>query len=62
MIVFLFIVYEFSIKSLFLFGCGKVCDIYVVDDDCLLFVIIDCISVFDVVMGEIILMKGVVLM
>lgn len=57
----MFIFYEFMFCLLLFFGCGKVCDNYVVGNDKFLIVMIDCLLVFDVVMGELILNKGCVL-
>ena len=53
--------YESSIKSLPLISKGKVRDIYAVGDDKLLMVTTDRLSAFDVVMGEPIPGKGIVL-
>jgi phosphoribosylaminoimidazole-succinocarboxamide synthase len=53
--------YESSIKSLPLISKGKVRDIYAIGDDQLLMVTTDRLSAFDVVMGEPIPGKGVVL-
>jgi phosphoribosylaminoimidazole-succinocarboxamide synthase len=53
--------YETSIKSLPLISKGKVRDIYAVGDDKLLMVTTDRLSAFDVVMGEPIPGKGIVL-
>lgn len=53
--------YESSIKSLPLISKGKVRDIYAIGDDQLLMVTTDRLSAFDVVMGEPIPGKGIVL-
>jgi phosphoribosylaminoimidazole-succinocarboxamide synthase len=53
--------YESSIKSLPLISKGKVRDIYAIGDDRLLMVTTDRLSAFDVVMGEPIPGKGIVL-
>jgi len=53
--------FETSIQSLPLISKGKVRDIYAVDDDHLLMVTTDRLSAFDVVMGEPIPGKGIVL-
>jgi phosphoribosylaminoimidazole-succinocarboxamide synthase len=53
--------YESSIKSLPLISKGKVRDIYAIGDDQLLMVTTDRLSAFDVVMGEPIPEKGIVL-
>jgi phosphoribosylaminoimidazole-succinocarboxamide synthase len=53
--------YESSIQSLPLISKGKVRDIYAIGDDRLLMVTTDRLSAFDVVMGEPIPGKGVVL-
>ena len=53
--------YESSIKSLPLISKGKVRDIYAIGDDKLLMVTTDRLSAFDVVMGEPIPGKGIVL-
>ena len=53
--------YESSIKSLPLISKGKVRDIYAVGNDKLLMVTTDRLSAFDVVMGEPIPGKGIVL-
>ena len=53
--------YESSIKSLPLISKGKVRDIYAIGDDKLLMVTTDRLSAFDVVMGEPIPAKGIVL-
>jgi phosphoribosylaminoimidazole-succinocarboxamide synthase len=53
--------YESSIKSLPLISKGKVRDIYAIGDDQLLMITTDRLSAFDVVMGEPIPGKGVVL-
>lgn len=53
--------YESSIKSLPLISKGKVRDIYAVGDDKLLMVTTDRLSAFDVVMGDPIPGKGIVL-
>jgi phosphoribosylaminoimidazole-succinocarboxamide synthase len=53
--------YESSIQSLPLISKGKVRDIYAIGDDRLLMVTTDRLSAFDVVMGEPIPGKGIVL-
>jgi phosphoribosylaminoimidazole-succinocarboxamide synthase len=53
--------YESSIKSLPLISKGKVRDIYAIGDDQLLMITTDRLSAFDVVMGEPIPGKGIVL-
>ena len=53
--------YATSIKSLPLLSKGKVRDVYALDDDKLLMITTDRLSAFDVVMGEPIPEKGVVL-
>ncbi len=53
--------YESSIKSLPLISKGKVRDIYAIGDDKLLMITTDRLSAFDVVMGEPIPGKGIVL-
>lgn len=53
--------YETSIKSLPLLSKGKVRDVYALGDDKLLMITTDRLSAFDVVMGEPIPEKGVVL-
>ena len=53
--------YESSIQSLPLISKGKVRDIYAIGDDRLLMVTTDRLSAFDVVMGEPIPRKGIVL-
>jgi phosphoribosylaminoimidazole-succinocarboxamide synthase len=53
--------YESSIKSLPLISKGKVRDIYAIGDDQLLMVTTDRLSAFDVVMGEPIPEKGIIL-
>jgi phosphoribosylaminoimidazole-succinocarboxamide synthase len=53
--------YESSIKSLPLISKGKVRDIYAIGDDQLLMITTDRLSAFDVVMGESIPGKGIVL-
>ena len=53
--------YATSIKSLPLLSKGKVRDVYALDDDKLLMITTDRLSAFDVVMGEPIPEKGIVL-
>ena len=53
--------YTTSIKSLPLVSKGKVRDVYALDDDKLLMITTDRLSAFDVVMGESIPEKGIVL-
>ena len=53
--------YATSIKSLPLLSKGKVRDVYALGDDKLLMITTDRLSAFDVVMGEPIPEKGVVL-
>ena len=53
--------YESSIKSLPLISKGKVRDIYAIGTDQLLMITTDRLSAFDVVMGEPIPGKGIVL-
>ena len=53
--------YATSIKSLPLLSKGKVRDVYAIDDDKLLMITTDRLSAFDVVMGEPIPEKGIVL-
>jgi phosphoribosylaminoimidazole-succinocarboxamide synthase len=53
--------YATSIKSLPMLSKGKVRDVYALDDDKLLMITTDRLSAFDVVMGEPIPEKGIVL-